>query len=209
MYWLTVLGAEMTALLSFLLFTYLSKIRSRYAGTVQYPPNIREMRRYFTLTVFILFHQIAFAIWQLTLFNLQATTPDLRFVVKVGVCVTFLGLVLYRWALHHMHRVVLPPMSIAPKAEAVLVTTGPYQFSRNPMYVSYLLSFIGIQLATLSPGLFFAPIVFGYFEDWVHAEEQHQLGHHGEQYQHYLDTTARWFSPACFTRALRRALYLY
>lgn len=203
------LMAEATAILGFLAFTYLTAVRSKYTAPVNYSPQLRTIRRCFMATVLLLFHQLAFRLWGLTILGFLPTTPELFLIGKFGGMMCLAGLALYYWALAEIHHYVLPPMSVASAGEAVLVKDGPYRFSRNPMYVSYWLTSTGIQLLTLSPLILLSPLVLLTFRGWVLQEEIDQLKLHGEKYVEYIYTTPRWFSLSKCFQELYHSFYLY
>ena len=203
------LMAEATAILSFLIFTNLTAIKSKYQKDVLYSNQLRTIRRNFTAIVCLLFHQLSFMIWQIPLFGLMANTPMRIGIAKVGTVCLIIGAIIYRWSIAIMSKYVLPPMSVAPTGEAVLVKDGPYQFSRNPMYVSYWLMFTGVQLLTLSPLILLSPVIATTFQGWVLQEEIDQLKLHGEHYAKYISTTPRWFSLSKCLKEICRSLYLH
>lgn len=73
-----------------------------------------------------------------------------------------------------------------------LVTTGPYAWLRNPMYLGHLIFFLG--LALLLSGL--AWLVFGvhllWFDRRARADEAHLLALFGAPYRAYMDRVKRW-----------------
>ena len=73
------------------------------------------------------------------------------------------------------------------------VTRGIYRYSRHPMYLSTIMLFVGIGIATASwvfllPSAVYviAPLL------WVDAEEHHCLKHYGDAYREYMKRTPRW-----------------
>ena len=75
-----------------------------------------------------------------------------------------------------------------------LVTDGPFRYSRNPMYVGFVLVLLGIcvTLGTLSP---FAVVVafFAVANYWyIPIEERNCAGAFGEEYARYQDQVRRW-----------------
>jgi protein-S-isoprenylcysteine O-methyltransferase Ste14 len=73
------------------------------------------------------------------------------------------------------------------------VTTGPYRFTRNPQYLGYLVTLLGLAVARRSSeGLALtvaAAAVFGY---WVPVEERHLTATLGRTYREYVAATPRW-----------------
>jgi protein-S-isoprenylcysteine O-methyltransferase Ste14 len=77
----------------------------------------------------------------------------------------------------------------------VLVTDGLFQWSRNPMYLGFVLLLLGtaILLGTATPLL--APLLFAIVADrWYIAFEERALQHKfGADYAAYMRRTRRWF----------------
>jgi len=88
-----------------------------------------------------------------------------------------------------------------------LVTTGPYQFSRNPMYLGSFLIGIGFVLLLwpwwLTP--VFAIVFYVRFNKQMVAEEKLLTEHFGEQYTKYCQNVSRIFpSIKCWGRVKLR-----
>lgn len=75
-----------------------------------------------------------------------------------------------------------------------LVTSGPYGFTRNPMYLSFSLLHLACALAQLSPGMLLAlPFVcYAVQEHVIKGEEAALAQHFGEQWQRYSAKVRRW-----------------
>ena len=72
-------------------------------------------------------------------------------------------------------------------------TKGVYKFSRNPMYFSMFLMFLGIGVACFSWVFILLTIVnFILSDKLVVAEERLCLETYGEAYREYMNTTPRW-----------------
>ncbi|PPK84522.1 protein-S-isoprenylcysteine O-methyltransferase Ste14 [Neolewinella xylanilytica] len=75
-----------------------------------------------------------------------------------------------------------------------LLTDGPFRFSRNPIYLGFLLSLSGfwVYLGSLSP-LLGCPIFFFVAERWYIPFEEAQLDRKfGPAYAVYRDRVGRW-----------------
>ena len=73
------------------------------------------------------------------------------------------------------------------------VTTGVYKYSRNPMYISFALIFIGISLATISWVFLLIGIVNVIIAIvFVDFEEKSCLEKFGDKYKIYMQNTPRW-----------------
>ena len=80
------------------------------------------------------------------------------------------------------------------KPASVLITDGPYRFSRNPSYVALTLMYLGIGIH-LNIGwiLILVAPVFLVMNLWVvRKEERHLEARFGEQYSRYKATVRRW-----------------
>ena len=76
----------------------------------------------------------------------------------------------------------------------VLVTKGPFRFTRNPMYVGLVTMLIGVSilLGSYSP-LFIIPVLFVILHtQFVLREEKWMEGWFGERYLEYKSKTPRW-----------------
>ncbi len=80
------------------------------------------------------------------------------------------------------------------KAASVLITDGPYRFSRNPSYVSLTLLYLGVGII-LNNGwilLLVVPVLL-VMDLWVvRKEERHLETKFGEDYLRYKATVRRW-----------------
>ncbi len=80
------------------------------------------------------------------------------------------------------------------KAASVLITDGPYRFSRNPSYVSLTLLYLGVGII-LNNGwilLFVVPVLL-VMDLWVvRKEERHLETEFGEDYLRYKAAVRRW-----------------
>lgn len=85
--------------------------------------------------------------------------------------------------------------NIDPRKPAlVLVETGPYRFTRNPMYLSFLLLFAGIGiLASLDWTLLLLVFLWYALHRWVVLPEERYLSRKfGTPYDEFRAKTRRW-----------------
>lgn len=105
----------------------------------------------------------------------------------IGAGVLVCGLALAVWARVHLGRNWGMPMT--QKAEPELVTSGPYQFVRHPIYSGILLGILGTALATNLLGLLVTLIVGGYFYYAATVEEKNLLATFPAAYPDYRMST--------------------
>ena len=102
------------------------------------------------------------------------------------------GLALLAWASITLwrHRTTVNPY----KAASSLCTSGPFLYSRNPIYLGDWLIFIGVSmlLSTWWP-LFFSPLIWATLRYAViRHEEAHLEARFGDAYRDYKTQVRRW-----------------
>lgn len=80
------------------------------------------------------------------------------------------------------------------KPTSALVTTGPYRFSRNPMYLGMTLLYLGLTTWwNVAWPLVALPVVLGVLHVGVIAREERYLeGLFGDEYRAYRRRVRRW-----------------
>jgi protein-S-isoprenylcysteine O-methyltransferase Ste14 len=75
-----------------------------------------------------------------------------------------------------------------------LVTAGPYRFTRNPIYLGFVLLFLGFTLlAGTLWGVLLSPFLIGTVTRWIiHAEEAYLDGKFKAEYRAYFAHVRRW-----------------
>lgn len=116
-----------------------------------------------------------------------------RLLLKIiGVVLICLGYVIFIVALRTLGRSLR--IGIDNKHPDTLVTDGIFALSRNPIFLSLFLLFIGMVF--IHSNLFFlisaAIVVFG-FHYQVLQEEKFLLKQYGESYRRYMSTVRRYF----------------
>lgn len=92
------------------------------------------------------------------------------FLATLGVSMFVLGVVLVFWARKTMQQSWGIPGEHAAKQNA-LVTSGPFSFSRNPLYVGFLLIYFGFAIAIKSWLIILRiPLVFYFYKSAVKEE---------------------------------------
>ncbi len=123
-------------------------------------------------------------------FPAPAIPPELAHVA--GALLVSLGLANDIWCALTLRRhktTILPHRPVS-----TLVTSGPFRYSRNPIYVSELALTFGVGLLLrspwmilLTPLLFFALIKLA-----IEPEERHLEKKFGAEFQQYVARTPRW-----------------
>lgn len=112
--------------------------------------------------------------------------------VIVGVVLLLIGVILCWWAVGFFRK---HETKLMPNARANdLVITGPYRFSRNPMYVALFFQFIGVALLVDSIWCFvMLPAIWAFLRFAVIMREERYLEKEfGESYTKYLTEVRRW-----------------
>lgn len=76
----------------------------------------------------------------------------------------------------------------------VLVREGPYRFTRNPMYLSFVIGFIGLSLLAGAPMMLLMALPLFYFLDQhvIVPEEEYLAEKFGDDYRAFLQQVRRW-----------------
>ena len=110
----------------------------------------------------------------------------------VGLALLAVSLLLMIWASREFKRAetAVPHKIGASK----LVTTGPYRYSRNPMYVSLTLLQLGIGFIMGSAWVLLAliPVLLIMNRGVIAREEAYMTNQFGQQYLNYKTAVRRW-----------------
>jgi len=110
-----------------------------------------------------------------------------------GVLFMGIGLLLTTWGVltFKKNNTSINPHDEKPKK---IIATGPFKFTRNPMYLGILTLLLGIAVlfgsvsAPISPLIFFITVNFGFI-----PYEERMLGKiFGEEYENYKKKVRRW-----------------
>jgi protein-S-isoprenylcysteine O-methyltransferase Ste14 len=76
----------------------------------------------------------------------------------------------------------------------MLVTIGPYRFTRNPMYLSLVIITLGVAIWVGAWPMFLAPVAVFATTNWVHIpfEEAKMQRQFGPDFQAYCRRVRRW-----------------
>jgi len=101
----------------------------------------------------------------------------------LGLLIFLMGLIIDFMALHTFWKA----KPIGP------FTTGPYRYSRHPVYFGFFLMYISISIMSLSWVFLIITIIFGiHFVLVAPAEERYCLNTYGKEYQNYMERTPRY-----------------
>src|ERR1043165_8902916 len=101
----------------------------------------------------------------------------------VGASVSLLGLTLRAWAAGHL------------RVNAQLATSGPYAFTRNPLYLGSFLLGLGFTIASGRwwLGLLFAALFLGIYLPVMRVEASHLAELFGKEFETYWQGVALFF----------------
>lgn len=110
----------------------------------------------------------------------------------LGGSVVFLGIGLIGWALLTLARAGVDPRPDRP--DAALVTTGPFRFGRNPIYLGFLLIATGMALAWGTLWGWLAVVASHAVLDRlvIAREEAYLAARFGAAYEAYRNRVRRW-----------------
>jgi protein-S-isoprenylcysteine O-methyltransferase Ste14 len=102
------------------------------------------------------------------------------------------GFVLGAAAVREMRKLHTTPDPHQPVT--ALVTGGPYRFTRNPIYLGFLLIYLGLTLlADTLWGLLLSPFLVGTVTRWIiQAEEVYLSGKFPDDYSAYRARVRQW-----------------
>jgi protein-S-isoprenylcysteine O-methyltransferase Ste14 len=101
----------------------------------------------------------------------------------IGASVSILGLALRAWAAGHIRK------------NAQLATSGPYAFTRNPLYLGSFLLGLGFTIASgrIVLGLLFAALFLGIYLPVMRVESTTMAQMFGSQYEVYKQSVPLFF----------------
>jgi protein-S-isoprenylcysteine O-methyltransferase Ste14 len=132
--------------------------------------------------------------WLIDRFLLPMGVPGIhpRYAEMIGVVFMVIGLVLGGWGILTFR---LARTAIIPNQPATrLVGSGPYRFTRNPMYTGLTALYIGISLATnnLWPIILLPSVLVVLDRLVVRREEAYLADAFGASYEAYRQRVPRW-----------------
>ena len=110
----------------------------------------------------------------------------------VGIVIVLAGLLLTVWGSRVFDRA---GTSVHPDEPSnAFVTTGPFRFSRNPMYLGMAMGLLGTALVFGKLLPFIVPFVFASLisRRFIQGEEERLHAQFGEAYDDYTKRVRRW-----------------
>jgi len=110
----------------------------------------------------------------------------------VAALLLLVGFLLRVWAAVYFYMHKMRVISLKP--QKTLITSGPYRFSRNPLYLGgNVFIFFGAALLLGSPTAFLATAIHIPLIDLFIRREERQLEREfGEEWQNYVKQVRRW-----------------
>lgn len=114
--------------------------------------------------------------------------------IWVGSTLVICGIALLLWAGVLFKRKKTTVNPFRPKSTKTIVATGPYRFSRNPMYLGMMLTIIGVGLYIGSLSLLPVCIIFMVYinETQIKPEERALAEAFGAEFKDYISNVRRW-----------------
>ena len=123
---------------------------------------------------------------------LWLASPEPRWMFRLGIVVLVGGMLFAGWGILTFRR---QATAIIPHRPAsTIVTSGPYRFTRNPMYIGMSVQYSGVALL-LDTWWAFAllPVVVAIIDRQVIAREERYLASaFGAEYDSYRSRVRRW-----------------
>lgn len=118
---------------------------------------------------------------------IPARLPVALTLVVAGALVALAGVVAFR-----RHKTTVNPFT--PEQSSTLVGTGIYRYSRNPMYLGFLLALIGwgVYLANGVAALLLPAFVVYMNRFQIAPEERALMDHFGQTFLAYARAVRRW-----------------
>lgn len=127
-------------------------------------------------------------LWPMSVWHFTDAKALALSLVIIGAVIALAGVIRFRQA-----KTTANPMD--PNKSSALVTQGIYRFSRNPMYLAFLLILLGwgIQLGNL-PALAWVIVYVLYMNRFqIEPEERILTKNFGQAYSDYRQSVRRWF----------------
>jgi protein-S-isoprenylcysteine O-methyltransferase Ste14 len=112
--------------------------------------------------------------------------------IVAGSVLLIVGFLLRAWATFYFYQQRMKVISLSP--QRTLITSGPYRFSRNPLYLGgNVFVFLGAALLLGSPAAVFITFVHLPFVDLFISREERKLKRDfGQEWLEYRKRVRRW-----------------
>jgi len=109
-----------------------------------------------------------------------------------GLILLGLGFLVRLWATYHFYAHQMRVISLEP--QSTLITSGPYRFSRNPLYLGgNVFIFCGAALLLGSPAaLVFTALHLPLVDRFIRREERQLEATFGDEWRSYKARVRRW-----------------
>jgi protein-S-isoprenylcysteine O-methyltransferase Ste14 len=113
--------------------------------------------------------------------------------LSVGIALIAVSFIAPVWALI-LFRSEDTQVSSTSETNNKLITSGPFRFTRNPMYLGLLILSVGVALATGAILMFIVPLLVFATANWVHIpfEEAKMRRQFGQSFDAYTREVRRW-----------------
>jgi len=110
----------------------------------------------------------------------------------VGSLLLIIGFLLRVWATFYFYQNRMKVISLSP--QRTLITSGPYSFSRNPLYLGgNVFIFLGAALLFGSPAAVLITLIhFPFIDLFVRREEKQLERNFGDDWLQYRRRVRRW-----------------
>jgi protein-S-isoprenylcysteine O-methyltransferase Ste14 len=120
-------------------------------------------------------------------FTLAGSSAIALALVALGIAVALAGVINFR-----NKRTTVNPLT--PSASSVIVSGGVYRFSRNPMYLGFLLALAGWAVYLSNAGsMLLLPAFVAYMSQYqIKPEERALRAKFGNEFAQYMSRVRRW-----------------
>ena len=110
----------------------------------------------------------------------------------IGALLLTAGFLLRAWAAYHFYKRQMSVIVLT--AQSHLIKTGPYRFSRNPLYLGgNVFIFLGASLIMATPGGLMLTVLHLLLVNLMIRREERQLEQRfGDEWREYAQHTRRW-----------------
>ena len=114
-------------------------------------------------------------------------------VTTVALLLLAIGFLLRVWATFHFYEQHMKVISLVPQKK--LISSGPYRFSRNPLYLGgnvFIFFAADLFLGSIT-GIFLTVVNILFVEIWIRREEKQLERDFGGEWASYKSQVRRWF----------------